>query len=228
MSTVKTLDYLAAKTAHEMVEAAKGHNMPKDIENVITMALGVLQSQGVYALYLYLYSQAEGNKPATYLLRCLWNELKDDEVKVPLPSEVKVVPLQNDGILCEPRKMPGVRTFNDKERAQQACEQANSCIRQIYALWEANQDKFNERFEGAEEAFRLLEYTLEEEAEEKWRVQPNHRDLLQNFKRLPSAREIILANIRDLTADLDTLLLVRDLYEQTLIYARYHAKALGG
>ena len=27
--------------------------------------------------------------------------------------------------------------------------------------------------------------------------------------------------------DLDTLLLVRDLYEQTLIYARYHAKALG-
>ena len=28
--------------------------------------------------------------------------------------------------------------------------------------------------------------------------------------------------------DLDTLLLVRDLYEQTLIYARYHAKALGG
>ena len=28
--------------------------------------------------------------------------------------------------------------------------------------------------------------------------------------------------------DLPTLLLVRDLYEQTLIYARYHAKALGG
>jgi len=30
------------------------------------------------------------------------------------------------------------------------------------------------------------------------------------------------------TAHLDTLLLVRDLYEQTLIYARYHAKAAGG
>jgi len=28
--------------------------------------------------------------------------------------------------------------------------------------------------------------------------------------------------------NLDSLLLVRDLYEQTLIYARYHAKALGG
>jgi len=228
MSTVKTLDYLAAKTAHAIVETAKQHNAPKEIENVITKALGVLQAQGVYALYLYLYSQAEGDKPATYLLLFLWNELKDNEVGVPLPSQVKVVPLQDNGVLCEPRKMPGVRTFKDEERARQAREQANNCVQQIYALWEANKDKFEKPFEGTEEVFRRFQYELKEEEEKpEWTVQPNNSNLLKKFSQLPSIREIILANIRDLTADLDTLLLVRDLYEQTLVYARYHAKALG-
>ncbi len=32
----------------------------------------------------------------------------------------------------------------------------------------------------------------------------------------------------NISSNLDTLLLVRDLFEQTLIYARYHAKAAGG
>ncbi len=154
VSTVRTLDYLAAKTAHEMVEAAKQHNAPKDVENAITKALGVLQAQGVYALYLYLYSQAGDNKPATYLLRFLWNELANNEVEVPLPPQVKVVPLQDNGVLCEPRKMPGIGTFEDEERARQARDQANNCVQQIYALWEANKDKFEKPFEGEEEYFR--------------------------------------------------------------------------
>ena len=240
MSTVKTLDYLAAKTAHELVEAAKQHNAPKDIENVITKALGVLQAQGVYALYLFLYSQAEGNKPATYLLRFLWNELKDDEVRIPLPSGVTVVPLQNNEVLfCKPRQLAGIirRLFKSKGQAEQARDQANNCVAQIRHhanLWSINEEDFRDlRYELRE---FLQEETREPENQEtqenqernrQWRVQPYRPALHQRFIELPSAREIILANIRDLTADLDTLLLVRDLYEQTLVYARYHAKALG-
>jgi len=44
---------------------------------------------------------------------------------------------------------------------------------------------------------------------------------------LEHRNEVLKAVTEHITADLDTLLLVRDLYEQTLIYARYHAKALG-
>ena len=70
---------------------------------------------------------------------------------------------------------------------------------------------------------------LEQEANFKWRNaqgeevqrpqiaadQKNQRDTLSFFAEIVSSH-------------LDTLLLVRELYEQTLIYARYHAKALGG
>jgi len=37
----------------------------------------------------------------------------------------------------------------------------------------------------------------------------------------------MLKEFADLTGNLDELLLVRDLYEKTLIYVRFHAKAAG-
>ena len=149
MSTVKTLDYLAAKTAREIVEATQSPigADAKDLENLITKALGVLQSQGVYALYLYLYSQSGKDKPikqaAAHVVAQIWNALEEE-------------PVHHLGIL-------------------------------------ANQKRMNSWQEALRE------------------------------------KQNVLSQIVDrLTTDLDTLLLVRDLYEQTLIYARYHAKALGG
>ncbi len=42
-----------------------------------------------------------------------------------------------------------------------------------------------------------------------------------------SPKDVLAFYAEKILDNLDTLLLVRDLYEQTLIYARYHAKALG-
>ncbi|RMF34527.1 MAG: hypothetical protein D6759_05755 [Chloroflexi bacterium] len=45
------------------------------------------------------------------------------------------------------------------------------------------------------------------------------------YDRINEEKKHLLQEFADLTKDLDTLLLVRDLYEQTLVYARYGAKA---
>jgi hypothetical protein len=51
------LDYLAARQAQELIWAAQNDNAkPKDVENTVTKALGVLQENGVYACFLYLYA----------------------------------------------------------------------------------------------------------------------------------------------------------------------------
>jgi hypothetical protein len=47
------------------------------------------------------------------------------------------------------------------------------------------------------------------------------------LKELPKNNRVDWVELRKLTEKLDDLLLARELLEQTLIYARYHAKALG-
>ena len=233
MSTPKTLDYLAAKTAHEMVEAAKQHNAPKDIENLITKALGVLQAQGVYALYLYLYSQAEGNKPATFVLYYLWHEIQDKEVPVPLPEGVKPAPfLTPQFLFCEPAQLRNIAQarYREERTAQKRAQEANQCVAQVnqhLSLWRENAAKF-ELAQIPLDTFDLSysPQSARQGRSQEWVIRPNDDALHHVFTGLPSVREVVLATIRDLTAELDTLLLVRDLYAQTLIYARYHAKAL--
>ena len=158
MGTIRSLDYLAAKTAQEIVTIAKENdNSPsigisaKDLENLVTKALGVLQAQGVYAMFLFLYSKSGEKKPeqqaAAFLVAKLWNALKE-----------------------KPAEQLGI--YN---KAGVNLQQGGS------DLWE---------------------------------------------KALEKRDDLLRAVVEHLTAHLDTLLLVRDLYEQTLIYARYHAKAL--
>ena len=136
--TLINLDKLAAERAQNIVKKAQegidGVKKPVEtLERLVTKALGVLQSQGIYAMMLFLFSRS------------------GDEDKV-----------------------------------------ATKCIRpQLF------------------EALRGL----------------------QSFQsvRVPSddanARTALNFYSENILADLDTLLLVRDLYEQTLIYARFHAKA---
>jgi len=137
------IDRWAAQTAQEITQGADD---VKKLFNLLNKALGILQSQGVYACMLYLYAESD-QKNASVVRRALWG---------------------------------------------------------------------------------LLE-RLEKEAKVKW---PNGHELPKDIdlgNKESGIQQQALQFYRDaIAADLDTLLLVRDLYEQTLIYARYHAKALSG
>jgi len=52
--TVLNLDAACAVLGHELGTSAK---KPKETENSITKALGVLEEQGVYAMFLYLHAR---------------------------------------------------------------------------------------------------------------------------------------------------------------------------
>lgn len=54
------------------------------------------------------------------------------------------------------------------------------------------------------------------------------RDKIQGLNENGEAKEVLRVYTEEVLEDLDTLLLVRDFYEQILIYARYGAKAAGG
>ncbi len=157
MSHPKTLDYLAVATSQKITEVIgkpvkKGEVQARDLETLATKALGVLQSQGVYAMVLFLSSRSGQEKDemkaeervATQILSCLWH-------------------LRNPYEALKNLQTKGKQLCSDKESYQ-----------------------------------------------------------------INSAKNDMLKEWADLSSDLDTLLLVRDLYEQTLIYTRYHAKALGG
>ena len=159
--TKPTLDYLAAKTAQQITQVigteVKNQNKvaPKDVEILVTKALGVLQSQGVYAMALFLLSRSGS---------------ESDKTKMSTEERV-------------------------------ACE----IMAQLWSLREPVEALKREASNSGAGGNGEIDYSG---------INEQKKDLLQKFA--------------DLTADLDTLLLVRDLYEQTLIYARYGAKAVGG
>ncbi len=80
MKPENNLDFLAAKHAQKLVkEVMEGcKNKPKDndigkLENSITKTLGVLQENGVYACFLYLYAREKdfGDRIARHILNLL-------------------------------------------------------------------------------------------------------------------------------------------------------------
>ena len=142
---VLNMDKLAAECARGMVSAAsqgvRDVSKPVEtLERLSTKALGVLQSQGVYALMLFLFSRTGDEKLVSPLIR-----------------------------------------------------------RQLYAALRGIPDfKYNPQLEG----------------------------FIRNDSRPLEVLKFYTDHILGEGA-LDTTLLVRDLYEQTLIYARYGAKAAG-
>lgn len=68
------LDRLAAETAQHIV--TKHSKDARELDNLVTKALGVLQEQGVYAGLLYLYAQSED--AAKTIRTCLLEMLKDE------------------------------------------------------------------------------------------------------------------------------------------------------
>jgi hypothetical protein len=55
----RLLDRIAAGRAQEIVNAAAAATSAKDVDILVTKALGVLQEDGVYACFLYLFSRTQ-------------------------------------------------------------------------------------------------------------------------------------------------------------------------
>ncbi len=156
MNAQHTLDYLAATAAQKIVgvigeKVKNGKEVEaREVENLVTKALGVLQSQGVYAMALFLFSRSSQKTQA--------KEMKAEER---VAAQI----------------LAWLRSLQDPKGALKNVNNLRSKPEQPV--------KINDEGEK--------------------------RTALQEFA--------------DLSKDLDKLLLVRDLYEQTLIYSRYHAKA---
>lgn len=155
MNERRNLDFLAATAAQQICEVigkeVKNKEVEaKDVENLVTKALGVLQNHGVYAMALFLFS----------------------------------------------------RSGKETESNQMSAEE-RIAVQILAGLW-----------------------PLREPREAK--IQNGRLVLDKAPLEINSAKKEMLNEFRNLGQDLDTLLLVRDLYEQTLIYARYHAKAMKG
>jgi hypothetical protein len=59
----RLLDRIAADRAQRIVEEAREKNQKaKDIDNLVTKALGVLQENGVYACFLFLFSRTQSKE----------------------------------------------------------------------------------------------------------------------------------------------------------------------
>ena len=78
------LDYLAAQHAQNLVDRLK--ESAKETENTITKTLGVLQENGVYACFLYLYAREDQGKAIAEKMLALLQALdfpkpeEDDDV----------------------------------------------------------------------------------------------------------------------------------------------------
>jgi hypothetical protein len=133
--TVLNLDQLAAQHAQKMVSNTiqKNDRYDKILERLVTKTLGVLQSQGVYAMMLFLFS----------------------------------------------------RSGDEKNVAQEIRQEFYSIIKQLPPL---------------------SNIQVPDDSDEK--------------------KVLKFYSSDDVLGKLDTLLLIRDIFEQTLIYARYGAKAI--
>ena len=133
---MKNLDLLAAEAAQKIIADTSAIPKARDVENLVTKTLGVLQENGVYACLLFAYSRS-----------------KTEPGKTP-NDEKKVAKVVHQNLL----------TVMNKALNKTADTNANATV----------------------------------------------------------ALKFLTDNI---CQDLDTLLLVKQLWEQTLIYARYGAKA---
>ncbi|KXS44912.1 MAG: hypothetical protein AWU58_1109 [Methanohalophilus sp. T328-1] len=76
---MQNLDYLCMKYGQNILESA---NIKKDDENVITKALGVLQENGPYALFLYLEEKKKKDSDiASNIYSSFIKLIKEDELK---------------------------------------------------------------------------------------------------------------------------------------------------
>ncbi len=159
----RSLDYLAASTAQEITKIIGGDVKSSIVETFSTKTLGILQEQGIYAMFLFLLSRS--------------GDERDTENMKPEQQVACEITAQLFHLLREKELMPlGIAYKEDIK-----INNVNS-LKKTYK-------KDNKEITG------LLDHLIK-----------------------PGG----------LLDDLDKLLLVKDLYEQTLIYTRFGAKAAGG
>ncbi|RJX27682.1 MAG: hypothetical protein C4554_03860 [Dethiobacter sp.] len=79
------LEYEAAKTAHYIVkECEQGGISSREVENVITKTLGVLQENGIYGCIIYLYSLSDDKESNNIIISKLLQMLKLLGVETPV------------------------------------------------------------------------------------------------------------------------------------------------
>lgn len=89
------LDLYAAEAAQRIISNTKTHIKPGDVENLTTKTLGVLQENGVYAAYLYLYSRSEGEQPIAKQIRMQLLPLTS-KLHLSSPTDRKAIPQDAD------------------------------------------------------------------------------------------------------------------------------------
>jgi len=90
--TKPTLDYITASISQKIVdsvtESAKSEKAAKELENLATKTLGVLQSQGIYATMLFLISNAD-ETGANEIINWLYTLTSPEKFKELNPKDSK-------------------------------------------------------------------------------------------------------------------------------------------
>lgn len=97
-NNLNNLDRLAAQHAQKIITTTTNQKVKaKDVENTVTKALGVLQEDGVYACFLYLFAKEKDNHKYTIVTEMLdllenlgfgWNKPKKQNGNDDLDSNV--------------------------------------------------------------------------------------------------------------------------------------------
>lgn len=94
--TKNNIDYLAAKQAQSVLSDKVS---PQDIENTATKALGVLQENGVYACFLYLFAKEKSHGEQLAGRMCqLLKEVGLEKAPVPAKDVSEVLDFVNEHI----------------------------------------------------------------------------------------------------------------------------------
>lgn len=155
----RSLDYLAAFTAQKITEIIGGDVPSSNVVNLSTKTLGILQEQGIYAMFLFLLSKSGED-----------TNIRNTEQRVACEITAQLFQL-----LREKELMPLGVAYKE-----------NITFKDVNNLKKSN---------IINNSIGLLDHLIKPEG---------------------------------LMDDLDKLLLIKDLYEQTLIYTRFGAKAIGG
>lgn len=100
--TILNLDQKAAQYAQKIISEGQQAGQAKEIENLITKTLGVLQEQGVYAMMLFLFSRTGKEKNISPHIRQqlygLLQEIPFVQIDIPADKAQEVFKLYSDQV----------------------------------------------------------------------------------------------------------------------------------
>lgn len=100
--TILNLDQKAAQYAQKIISEGQQAGQAKEIENLITKTLGVLQEQGVYAMMLFLFSRTGKEKNISPHIRQhlygLLREIPFVQMDIPVDKAQEILKLYSDQV----------------------------------------------------------------------------------------------------------------------------------